>query len=68
MTSCFVYKVFRDLESMDHVCINPICRIGLIHKDLSIHVSSSRVYKLMFCKQTIMPLSLVVGTAVPDLF
>ena len=26
MTSCFVYKVIRDLESIDadHVCINPV--------------------------------------------
>ena len=32
VTSCFVYKVIRDLESTDHVCINPIHRIGLIHK------------------------------------
>ena len=30
--SCFVYKVIRDLESIDHLCINPIRRIGLIHK------------------------------------
>ena len=30
--SCFVYKVIRDLESIDHLCINPIHRIGLIHK------------------------------------
>ena len=30
--SCFVYKVIRDLESIDHFCINPIHRIGLIHK------------------------------------
>ena len=22
--SCFVYKVIRDLESIDHLCINPI--------------------------------------------
>ena len=28
----FVYKVIRDLESIDHLCINPIRRIGLIHK------------------------------------
>ena len=27
----FVYKVISDLESKDHVCINPIQRIGLIH-------------------------------------
>ena len=32
VTSWFVYKVIRDLESIDHLCINPICRIGLIHK------------------------------------
>ena len=31
VTSCFVYKVIRDLESIDHLCINPILRIGLIH-------------------------------------
>ena len=28
----FVYKVIKDLESRDHLCINPICWIGLIHK------------------------------------
>ena len=28
----FVYKVIRDLESIDHLCINPIHRIGLLHK------------------------------------
>ena len=32
MTSCFVYKVIRDLELIDHLCINPILRMGLIHK------------------------------------
>ena len=48
MTSCFVYKVIRDLESIDHVCIHPIHRIGLITSDLLICVSSSGVYKLMF--------------------
>ena len=27
VTSCFVNKVIRDLESIDHLCINPIrCR------------------------------------------
>ena len=31
VTSCFVYKVIRDLESIDHLCINPIRRIGLKH-------------------------------------
>ena len=30
--SCYVYKVTRDLVSIDHLCINPIHRIGLIHK------------------------------------
>ena len=32
VTSCFDYKDIRDLKSIDHLCINPICRIGLIHK------------------------------------
>ena len=32
VTSCFVYKVIRNLELIDHRCINPIHRIGLIHK------------------------------------
>ena len=32
VTSCFVNKVIRDLESIDHLCINPIHRIGLIYK------------------------------------
>ena len=27
----FVYKVISDLELIDHLCINPICRKGLIH-------------------------------------
>ena len=30
--SCFVYNVISDSESIDHLCINPIRRIGLIHK------------------------------------
>ena len=29
VTSCFVYKVIRDLYSLDHVFISPILRIGL---------------------------------------
>ena len=32
VTSCFVYIVIRDIESIDHLCINPIHSIGLIHK------------------------------------
>ena len=32
VTSCVVYNVIRDLESIDHLCINPILWIGLIHK------------------------------------
>ena len=30
--SCFVYKVIYDLESNNRLFINPIQRIGLIHK------------------------------------
>ena len=48
MTTCFVFKVIRDLESIDHLYIDPIHRIGFIHNDLSIRVSSSGVYKFMF--------------------
>ena len=29
MTTCFVYKVIRDLESIDHLCINPADRINI---------------------------------------
>ena len=36
VTSCFVYKVIMDLESKDHLCINPI------------RISLSGVYKLIF--------------------
>ena len=58
----FVYKVIRDLESIDHLFINPICRIGLIHK----RALDSRLYTLVFyftiCKQNISSLSLLVGT------
>ena len=28
----FVYKAIRDILSIDHMCINRICRIRLIHK------------------------------------
>ena len=30
--ACFVYKIIRDLESIDHLLTNPIRRIRLIHK------------------------------------
>ena len=32
VASCFVYKVIKYVLSLDHLCINPIRRIGLIHK------------------------------------
>ena len=68
VTSCFVYKVITDLASIDHWCINPIHRIGLIHKwsiDLrklkwSVHVS----ILLSNCKQSITSLSHLVDTTV----
>ena len=28
----FCLQSYGDLESVDHLCINPILRIGLIHK------------------------------------
>ena len=62
------YIVIRYLESVDHLCINPIRRIGLIHK-WSI---DSRYLKwcvqvnvlLNNCKQNITSLSLLAGTIV----
>ena len=48
VTSCFVYKTIRDLKSIEHLCINPIRRIGLIHEWSIDRVSSSDVYKLLF--------------------
>ena len=38
VTSCFVYKVIRDLESIDHLCINPIRLTDLHLLKLSIQV------------------------------
>ena len=32
VTSCFVCRVIRDLESIGHLCIDAIHRIGLIHE------------------------------------
>ena len=71
VTSCFVYKVIRDLESIDHVYINPIRRIGLIHT----WSVDSRYLKLIVkvnvllnnCKQNTTSLSLLVGIIVPRL-
>ena len=65
VTSCFVYKFFRDLESIDHLCINPIRRIGLIHKksiDSRWHKLSAQVNVLLNnCKQNMSQLSLLAG-------
>ena len=41
----FVYKVIRDLESIDYLCINHIHKIT---SDLSIRVSSNEVNTLVF--------------------
>ena len=70
MTTCFVYKVIRDYESIDHLFINPIRRIGLIHKrslDSRQHKWSVQVNVLLSnCKQNISSLSLLVGTALGE--
>ena len=52
MATCFVYKVIRDLESIDHLFINSIRR--------SVQVN----VLLNNCKQNISSLSLLVGTTV----
>ena len=69
--SCFVYKVIRDLELINHLCINPIHRIGLIHKwfidsrklkwDVQVNVLLNN------CKQNIMSLSLLVAMTIGSL-
>ena len=68
MTLCFVYKVIRDLESIDHLFINPIRRIGLIHKcslDSSWLKWIVQVNVLLNnCKHNITSLSLLTGTTV----
>ena len=69
MTSCFVYKVIRDLESIYHLCINPIRRIGLIHKRyFDTRVSSSKVYTIVLYLAIVITkytsLSFLVGTTV----
>ena len=55
--SCFAYKVIRNLESIDHLCINPILRIGLIHKrsiDLRMLKLSLHVFVILRnCEQSI---------------
>ena len=72
VTSFFVYKVIKDLESIYHLCINPIHRIGLIHKwsidslmlKWSVHVS----VLLSNCKHSITSLSLLAGRTLPGYF
>ena len=68
VTSCFVYKVIRHLESIDHLCINPIHRIGLMHKK---SIDSNKLkwnvqvnVLLNNCKQNMTSLSLLAGRTV----
>ena len=44
----FDYKVIRDVQSIGHLCINPILRIGLIHKWYIDLGNSSWAYTLVF--------------------
>ena len=64
--SCFVNKAIRDLESIDHLCINPICR--LTHKRfIDMHYLKWCVQGnvlLNNCKQNMTSLSLLVGRTV----
>ena len=70
MTSRFVYKAIKDLKSIDHLFINPIRRIGLIHKcslDLRWLKWIVQVNVLLNnCKQRITSLSLLVGTTIAN--
>ena len=64
----FCYKVIRNSESIDHLCINPILRIGLIHKrsidPRSLKWSVNVNVLLSNCKQNITSLSLLAGRTV----
>ena len=72
MTSCLFTKLLGTLESIDHLCINPIHRIGLIHKlslDSRKLKRSAQVNVLLNnCKQNITSLSLLVGRTVNILY
>ena len=68
VTSWFVYKVIRAVEWIDHLCINPIRRIGLIHMwsiDSRFLKWSVQVNVLLNnCKQNTTSLSLLAGRIV----
>ena len=68
VTSSVIYNVIKDLESIDHLCINPFRRIGLIRKwSIDSHLLKWSVQVNVFhnnCKQSITSLSLLVGTTV----
>ena len=67
----FCYTFIRDFESIGHLHINPILRIGLIHKlPINTHWLKWRIQVDVFlsnCKQNISSLSLLVGTTVTDM-
>ena len=66
----FVYKFIRDLKSIDYMCINPILRIGLIHKRsidsrlLKWSVQVTVMFHLTIVNKKITSLSLLVGITV----
>ena len=68
LLSGFVYTVSMNLESIDHLCINPIHRIGLIHMgsiDSYLLMLSVQVNVLLNnCEQNKMSVSLLAGMKV----
>ena len=66
VTPCFVYDAIRDLESIDHMCINPIQKIGLIRTIDSRWLKRRvQVNVLLYnYEQKITSLSLLVGSTV----
>ena len=58
----FVYKVIRDLEPRDHLCINPIPTADKINTQVIFQSMLAQVN----CKQNITSLSLLVGMTVPS--
>ena len=69
--TCFVYKDIRDLQSIDHLCIDPILWIGSIHAcsiDSRYLKWSVKLVVYLTIVDKLTPLSLSVGTTVNRVF
>ena len=70
MTSCCVYKDIRDLESIDHLCINFYPQDGIntqvIYRFALAQAGCTCYFLLNNSKQSITSLSLLVGMTVRE--